>query len=101
VARGAAAYRQKARTLALVRGSPDQALAALRRAVRRGVLGLAVVAAIGAAHLAAQSLPARALYHQERCRRGYLSACKLASEIVRDADPEWSRALARRARGED
>src|SRR5262249_31763559 len=42
-ARGAAAYRQRERTLALVRGSPDAALAALGRAVRRGTIALAVI----------------------------------------------------------
>jgi hypothetical protein len=100
VTRGAAAYRQKARAIALVRGSPDRALTALRRAVRRGALGLAVLAAIGAAHVAAQSSPARALYHERRCRFGYLSECAVASALVRDFDPRWSRALDRRARGE-
>lgn len=48
--RGAAAYRQRERTLALVRGSPGRALDALRRAVRMGVFGLAVIATVGGGH---------------------------------------------------
>jgi hypothetical protein len=52
-ARGA--YRQVDRTVALVQGSLEAAVGALERSVRRGKIGLAVVALVGAAHLAANS----------------------------------------------
>lgn len=63
-ARSATAYRGRDRTLALVQGSPEQALTALQRAVRRGALGLAVIGAVHGAHLAADTQLAQRLYEQ-------------------------------------
>ena len=61
--RGGAAYRQRERTVALVLGSPELTLEALRRAVRRSVVGLVVIGGVAATHaVAATSSSACALY---------------------------------------
>lgn len=97
VSRGAAAYRQQERKVALVRGGPE-ALVALERAVRRGALGLGVIALVGAAHAAAASSNAAlALYQQQRCASWNVTACRQAAALVRRDDPKLARALLRRA----
>jgi hypothetical protein len=53
LARGATAYRSRARPVALLLGSPDEASAALRRSIARGLVGLGVVGTALAAHGAA------------------------------------------------
>lgn len=58
-ARGAAAYRQRERTVALVHGSADAALAALGRAVRRGAITLVIIGAVLTAHACAAAGSAR------------------------------------------
>jgi hypothetical protein len=98
-ARGASAYRQKERVVSLVRGSPAQALGALRRASLRGVAALAILALVGGAHLAAHARPARGLYEAAYCDRGYTPSCALASELIRDVHPGWARRLRARAFG--
>jgi hypothetical protein len=86
-ARGAAAYRQVDRTVALVQGSPGAALAALERAVRRGKIGLVVVALVGAAHLAAGSRLAWRGYGEVRCVHGDLRGCIAAGLVIGPALP--------------
>jgi hypothetical protein len=81
VARGAAAYRQRERTVALVRGSPVLALHALQRSVRRGTVGLVVIGAVGVAHAAAALTPAK-LGYDLRCRLGDGWACLIAAAII-------------------
>ncbi len=80
VTRGASAYRGGDRLAALVEGSPEQAAAALARAVRRGTLGLLVIGAISALHVAAITDPARDLYQAIRCdgRPSWYPGCALA-----------------------
>jgi len=80
VARGAAAYRHRERTVALVRGTPGLTLAALRRAVRRGRIGLAVLGVVAAAHLAAVTTPSLVAYERLRCGPWNMDACGLAAE---------------------
>jgi len=82
-ARGAAAYRDRARTVALVRGSPELALGALQGAVRRGTVGLVVIGMMGALHAAAARVPAVVLY-ESRCDLGDRSACRMAQLLRRD-----------------
>lgn len=75
LARSAAAYRGRDRALALVQGSPDLARAALRRAVLRGTVSLALIAAMACAHVAATTAPALRLYGELRCRQGNAGWC--------------------------
>lgn len=82
LARPAAAYRERARTLAIVEGDPDQALAALRRARRRGAIALGIVAVVALGHVAADSPTAHALYEWERCALGRGEACSSASRYT-------------------
>jgi hypothetical protein len=82
VARGAAAYRQRERTVALVRGSPELTLEALRGSVRRGTIGLVVLFAVGVAHAAAALTPA-ALTYEIRCTAGDATACIVAAALTR------------------
>jgi hypothetical protein len=86
-ARGAAAYRQVDRTVALVHGSLEAAIGALERAVRRGKIGLAVVASVGAAHLAANSWLAFRGYVEVRCVHGDLRGCIAAGLVIGPAAP--------------
>jgi hypothetical protein len=53
VARGSATYRRSERALALVVGSPAEAALALRRAIRRDALGLALTAVVVGVHAVA------------------------------------------------
>jgi hypothetical protein len=64
-ARSASAYRGRDRTLALVQGSPEHALAALRRAVRRGTIALAVIGAVHVGHAAADTQLAQRIYAEQ------------------------------------
>jgi MFS family permease len=81
VARGAAAYRHRARTLSMVKGNPDRALAALDRAVRRGVVSLGVLAAMIAMHAAAETKVVLRGYAVERCSLWNERACTVAREL--------------------
>jgi hypothetical protein len=72
IARGAVTYRSCDRTMALVVGSPDDAAVALRRAVRRDALGLAVTVAVLGMHAVAAcaigcALPDRPPFQSMRC----------------------------------
>lgn len=97
LARGAAAYRDRGRTIALVQGSPGDAILALERAARRGKRALFALAAIALAHGAATTSHARVLYEQTRCTEGDRAACVIAAELVQDSDPRFARVLRMRA----
>jgi hypothetical protein len=84
VTRGAAAYRHREQTLALVKGTPKLALDALGRAVRRGKFGLALVAAAGALHAYANSERALTSYMAARCSPRDRLACAVAAAHVED-----------------
>lgn len=90
LSRSASAYRGRDRTLALVRGDPAQALLALRKAIRRGVVGLAVIAGAAGVHGAADSDLARALFDQHRCEKYDYQACARTGERYRATDMELS-----------
>jgi hypothetical protein len=76
VARGAAAYRARDRATALLLGSSEQALDELRRAVRRGAIGIAVVIVALAAHALAAGTEGLAAHHDYRCGGGHLDDCR-------------------------
>ncbi len=86
VTRGAAAYRQRERTVALVRGDPGSAMLALRRAVRRGQVSLAALAVVALAHVAALSTPALVAYEVLRCNDWSYRACSVAADLLPEAD---------------
>jgi hypothetical protein len=83
IAHGAAAYRDRQRTVALVRGNPELSLFALRRAVGRGTIGLLVLGAVVAAHLVGAVVPAIVIYELRCSSTGERSACTLARELKR------------------
>lgn len=88
VSRAAAAYRSRHRTLALVKGDPEQALAELRRALRRGIVGLALVALAATAHLAtAHSDSARLAYDERSCDMFEMPSCARAADALRTRNP--------------
>jgi hypothetical protein len=90
LARSASAYRGRDRTLALVRGDPEQAFGALRRAIRRGVLGLAVMAGVAGVHAAGDSAFASELFDRHRCENYDSQACGRMATRYRDNDLELS-----------
>jgi hypothetical protein len=96
--RGAAAYRQRARAVTLITGAPGEALSALQRAVRRGVIGLTAITAVGMLHACAATGPAATSYGSLICTRGYSTACELAAHRLATHDSEMARALFRRIR---
>ncbi|MDI1450261.1 hypothetical protein [Polyangium sp. 6x1] len=73
LARSAAAYRSRDRAIELVQGNPEQALGALRRAVRRGVTSLALMGVILGVHSFAQASFVTQLYVELRCETGWPS----------------------------
>lgn len=97
LARSASAYRGRDRTLAVIQGSPEQALAALHRATRRGVVSLAMVGAVCAAHAAANVIPAQHFYAERRCEMGDAAACTRAAEHALPEDVERAMALYEKA----
>jgi hypothetical protein len=97
IARTSAAYRGRDRTVALVRGDADQALATLGRAARRGALGLAVVGGVALAHLAASSDIARLELDEDLCGSYDLAACERLATSIRDRHPEQAMILFERA----
>ncbi len=78
IARGAAAYRDRARTVALVRGSPEVALHELRRAVWRGTVGLIVLATVVSLHVAAAVVPPVVFYELKCSSTMNRNACTMA-----------------------
>jgi hypothetical protein len=85
LARSASAYRGRDRTLALIQGDPEQALSALRRALGRGAIGLAVTVAVCAVHAAAASPPVQQIYAERRCEMEDFAACTRAADHLRTA----------------
>jgi len=88
LSRSASAYRGRDRTLALVEGSPEQALSALRRAIVRGAVGIGVVAAVWSAHLAADTPYAYQRYTEHLCGKGDFASCVTAAYLVQPTDVE-------------
>jgi hypothetical protein len=86
VQRGAAAYRQRERTLALVQGDAESALQALRRAVRRGELGLGLVVTVAVTHAAALSPPALVAYEALRCNDWRFAAYRVGAKLSPNPD---------------
>ena len=87
MARPSSAYRGRDKALALIVGNPGLALSALRRAVRRGALGLAVVAGAGALHVAANSEPARLVFDARQCDSFDFKACARVADRLRVVAP--------------
>jgi hypothetical protein len=98
VERGRAAYRQRTKTVALVKGTPEVALGALRRAVARGKIALAVTGGVGAVHAYAATEPALTTYQSLLCSPSHSLACTLAADRLEQRDPNAARMLRRRAR---
>jgi hypothetical protein len=76
-----AAYRGQAKMTAEVKGTPELAVHALERAVRRGTFGLVAIGAAAVVHLAATTAPALLTYHEERCKAANLDACSSAIQL--------------------
>jgi hypothetical protein len=77
VARGSASYRSSERTVGLVVGSPGEAALALRRALRRDGLGLAIAGVVLMVHVVAAcavgcALPDRPPFQGMRCSKRIL-----------------------------
>ena len=79
--RGAAAYRDRARTVALVWGSPALALIALRRAVRRSTVGLVVLGTVLAAHVVVAAVPQVVFYELWCSSTRDRAACTMAAVL--------------------
>jgi len=90
MARGAAAHRARDRATALLLGSSAQALAALRGALVRSAVGLAVVAFALAAHAFAAGPEGLDAYQSYRCATGVRDECRdkitAAVQVARKAD---------------
>jgi hypothetical protein len=94
VARGGAAYRTRERAAALILGSLDQARAAIRQAMTRGAVGLAITCAVLGCH--ALNVPREVLirYHEDQCSRFWAPSCGTAGALL-----EWAPAsVTRRSR---
>lgn len=99
LARSASAYRGRDRALALVEGSPEQALSALRRALVRGALGLGVVAAVWATHQLADSHAAYQRFEEQLCHDGQVASCLTSAYFRQPSDPEGAVAFYEQACG--
>lgn len=84
VTRRAAAYRSRDRATLTVLGDPDEALAAMRRSVRRGAASLGVVALAVIAHVYAWNGGGLYSFHDFRCMQGVSASCELAADLVRE-----------------
>jgi hypothetical protein len=86
------AYRGGERPVALIVGSADEALAALGRSLRWGVVGLALIEAVGIGHGLATDTAAA--YGASRCEEnskssGHATSCRQAALLVeRSGGPE-------------
>jgi hypothetical protein len=98
--RAKSAYRGKDRALGLLWGSVSAARRALAFSMARGVLGLAVVAAVLAGHRFSTTPAARVEYQAQRCKSSipscYTAASLLQSEPGITPDPVRAEALLRR-----
>jgi uncharacterized membrane protein len=90
LARSASAYRGRDRAVALVQGSPEEAMLALSRAVRRGAASLGVILAVLAAHAAARTHFAHLVYEEHECREGKNRHCSRAARLVEPEDPAYA-----------
>jgi uncharacterized membrane protein YoaK (UPF0700 family) len=98
VARTAQAYRGRDKALALVQGSPEQALSALRRAGARAAAGLVVVLGVFALHGLATTSSAQLFYDRHACASEEVEvACGRVAAVVRERDPIAAIALYDRA----
>jgi hypothetical protein len=82
LSRSAAAYRSRDRVVALLIGSVGEARAALRRALLRGVLGLAIAAAVLSCHSWAAGTGALIAYNGLRCAQSSPRSCYYAGLIL-------------------
>lgn len=92
-ARSASAYRGSDRLAALLEGSPEQAIGALRRAVRRGTLGLVTIGLLTALHLLSGTEAARLRYDAYQCESASRARCDVIAARERASDPQRARAL--------
>src|SRR6185436_10758116 len=99
LARSASAYRGRDRAVALVQGSPSLACAAIRRAIVRGAIGLAVVGAALGAHVAAGAEGVVLAYEERQCREGYFPKCAQAAQRLAWRDVGRTMALYERSCG--
>jgi hypothetical protein len=99
VARGAAAYRDRARTVALVRGTPDRAFEALAWAIARSKIALGAMALIGVAHAVAMTPDAGRRYLVTLCGPHERTACLAAAAAIEPFDPAAAAGLRRRWSG--
>ncbi len=93
VARPQSAYRGRERAVALILGSPDLSIHELRRAARRGALGLVAVAVVAGLHLLANTGPAHLAFDKARCDAFDSRACARVADRVRLLDPEQALTL--------
>lgn len=82
-----AAYRGRDRAVALVIGSPDRALSALRRAVARGVAGVVLALGIAALHGVATSSRVQLAYDDALCDAFDFKACARVAAAVQAKSP--------------
>jgi hypothetical protein len=75
LARGASAYRSRDRAVALLIGSVAEARAALRRALLRGAVGIAIAAAALVAHRSAAGVRGLVAYNEVRCAQRASKSC--------------------------
>jgi hypothetical protein len=80
--RGAAAYRDRSRAVALVLGDPEQAVGELRRALARKAVGLALIGAALAGHACAAQPSSIATYLDYECLTGNPDVCTVATDAV-------------------
>ena len=87
IARTAAAYRGRDRTLALVQGDPEQAISAFRRALARGGACLSIVALAAGAHALAREDTALLMYDERRCEGFEFPSCERLADAHRQSSP--------------
>jgi hypothetical protein len=89
---GTGTYRTRARTVALLIGSAEEASAALRRALRRNAIAFAMVLSALALHALATSRATSIAFHESRCRDGSSWDCRKAAEQwEQSGDPDDQR----------
>jgi len=79
------AYRGGGAALTCITGDFDEAIAALRRSIRRGALMLALLEAVGLAHGMARSTDLAADHGAWLCEEGSAAACRPAALLVERA----------------
>jgi len=87
-AAGPVAYRSRPRVVALLLGDADIARDALRRAVRRGTVGVAVTVLTLLGHTAARTNEARIAFDEARCGGGNPHGCRAAALLLEAAGRE-------------